>query len=383
MNVFVEVFAIRRLANQGGDGQAVATKVSWSLAVAAVAVLGVTVGLAGHHNAGGEPVEDSSALLQQKLDDLKPGETLVLDQQTYLHDKVIKVSVPGVHIDGNGARLQATNDATSSIQITAPGVTLTDVTLAAPTTGERWTGLDQHKLVIEADNVTVGNVTIIGSAAAGVFVHHANNFRLDDVRVEDTRADGIHVTGASRNGQINNPTTARTGDDGVAVVSYSDDPGPCADIVVNSPVVNGTRWGRGVSVVGGEHVSIQNLRVSETSGAGVYIAAEGGPQFYTRSASAVDVSGGTVTSTNVNPEVVQGAVLVYAGKAGENVSNITVSGLTSSDTAESAERNMGSWSTVEASATSRFAISARKQTRSAGHRHQHLRRWLHTYRASR
>ena len=202
-------------------------------------------------------------------------------------------------------------------------------------------GLDQHKLVIDAANVTVGNVTIIGSAAAGVFVHHANNFQLDDVRVEDTRADGIHVTGASRNGQINIPTTARTGDDGVAVVSYSDDPGPCADIVINSPVVNGTRWGRGVSVVGGEHVSIQNLRVSETSGAGVYIAAEGGPQFYTRSVECFDVSGGTVTSTNVNPEVVQGAVLVYAGKAGENVSNITVSGLTISDTAESAERNIG------------------------------------------
>ncbi|MCV7171923.1 right-handed parallel beta-helix repeat-containing protein [Mycobacterium manitobense] len=312
-----------------------------SSAAAVVAVLAVAAGLAGDCVAVGDPLEDSSALLQREFDQLKPGEALTLDRETFNHDSVLHIDVPGVRIDGNGARLQATNDETSSVQITAPGVTLTNVTLSAPPSGRRWTGLDQHKLVVRANDVTVRGVVVDGSAAAGVFVQGAENFRIDGVTVEDTRADGIHVTGGSGNGQINNPATARTGDDGVAVVSYADDAASCADIVVNSPVVNGTRWGRGVSVVGGENVSIRNLHVDGTSGAGVYIASEGGPQYYTRSAHAIDVSGGTVTNANVNPGVIQGAVLVYAGNASEDVSNVSVSDLTISNTAKTAQRNIG------------------------------------------
>jgi DUF971 family protein len=308
---------------------------------AAISCLAVALAWSSGYVAGGDAADDSTAALQARLDQLQPGETLILEDRTYLHSGVIQIRVPGVRIDGNGATLQATNDETSSVQITAPGVSLANLSLSAPLAGQRWTGLDQHKLVVGANDVTVSDVTITGSAGAGVFVNGAHNFQIDRVNVQDTRADGIHTTGGSSNGRINNPIIARTGDDGVAVVSYSDDAAPCISIVIDSPVINGTRWGRGVSVVGGENVSIRNLNVVQTSGAGVYIAAEGGPQFYTRSVSDVDVSGGVVTGANVDPDVVQGSVLVYAGHTGESVTNVTVSDLAISSTAATAQRNVG------------------------------------------
>jgi Right handed beta helix region len=311
----------------------------WKTVVVAVAI--AIIGFMGGFVAEGAPPDDSTAALQARFDQLRPGDTLTLDRQTYLHSGVLQIRVPAVRIDGNGATLLATNDETSSVQIEAAGVSLANLNLTASLAGERWTGLNQHKLVVAANDVTVTNVTITGSAGAGVFVDAANNFQLDRVTVRDTRADGIHVTGGSSNGRVNNPTTEQTGDDGVAVVSYTDDPEPCRNIVVNSPLVNGTRWGRGVSVVGGENISLRNLKVSQTSGAGVYIASEGGPQFYTRSVNAVDVSGGSVTAANVNPSVVQGAVLVYAGNARQSVSNVTVSNLIISSTAAPAGFNVG------------------------------------------
>lgn len=308
---------------------------------AAIASLCVALGLVSGTVADGDAVEDSTAALQAQFDQLQAGDTLTLDSQTYLHSGVIQIRVPGVHVDGNGATLRATNDETSSVQIAAPGVSLSNLTLAAAPTGHRWTGLDQHKLVVGADDVSVSNVTITGAAAAGVFINGAHNFQIGGVHVQDTRADGIHMTGASSGGRINHPIIARTGDDGVAVVSYSDDAAPCRNIVIDSPVINGTRWGRGVSVVGGENVSIRNINVVRTSGAGVYIAAEGGPQFYTRSVNDVDVSGGVVTGANVDPDVVHGAVLVYSGHTGESVKNVTVSNLAISSTALTAHRNVG------------------------------------------
>jgi hypothetical protein len=306
----------------------------------AIGAFSVALALVDTQIAMPSPLADSTAALQARFDQLKPGETLKLDRTTYQHSGVIQLRVPDVQIDGNGATLQATNDETSAVQITAGGVSLTNLNLTAPLEGTRWASLNQHRLVIQASGVTVSDVTITGSAAAGVFVDGASNFKLNRVTVRNTRADGIHMTNGSNNGQVNNSTTEWTGDDGVAVVSYGNQQQPCHDIVINSPTVSGTTWGRGLTVVGGENISYRNIRVSQSNAAGVYIASEGSP-WYTRSVNQVDVSGGTVTGANTNPQVAQGAVLVYSGNAGQSVSDVAISGLTVSGEPSSAEGNVG------------------------------------------
>jgi Right handed beta helix region len=298
----------------------------------------------GGHLAKGDPPGGSTAALQAKFDQLKPGETLTLQPGTYQHSEIIYIRVPGVRINGNGATLQATNDATSGVWIVADNVSVSNLKLTAPLSGPRYYGTDQHKIVVGANGVTLSDITITGSASIGVYIA-GSNFRLDRVTIRDTRADGIEISAGASNGQVNNSTTERTGDDGFAVVTYTEQllgyhTEPCRNIIINSPVVNGTTGGgRGILVQGGENIVIHNIRVSQTSLAGVYISSVGDP-FFTQSTNGVEVSGGSVTGGNVAPSVVMGAVAVSSDHGGYGVTNVTISDLTIIDTPPSAKSNI-------------------------------------------
>ncbi len=313
-------------------------------AVAAVVTLATGVVLAPA--ASGIPPGDATAHLQAELDQLAPGQTLVLEPGTYQHSDILTIRVPGVQIDGNGATLVATNDARSGLQIWADGVSIRNMNLAAPLAGQRYYGTDQHKLLVRADGVTLSNVTITGSAAAGVYIAGASNFRLDQVTVRDTRADGIAMSAGSSAGQVNNALTERTGDDGISVVSYTDryrgyrGP-PCRDIVIDSPVVNGTTQARGLIVSGGENIVFRNINVSNTSSAGVLITSQADPIF-TSPVNGVEISGGSITNANTAPRVMKGAIAVYSGYL--PIAGVRISDLTIADTPATAERNI----TVEA-----------------------------------
>ena len=298
---------------------------------------------------------DTTKALQDIFDSLKEGDSLTLEARTYEHSGVLKIRTEGVNIVGNGATLQATNDATSSVQILADNVSVSNLNLTPPLTGDRYSALEQQKLVVQGNGVTVTDVSINGSAAGGVFVYGASNFTLTRVHVSNTRADGIHMTNGANNGTVNNPVVTASGDDGVAVVSYQGDRGGiCHDIIVNAPTVNGTTWGRGISVVGGQNISYRNINVSNTSSAAVYIADEGSPWF-SHSVNHVDVTGGTVTGANHNRGVVHGAVLVYSSNGGQGVNDVTISGLTIVATSASAQRNVAIG--VDAGTVSNIKIS--------------------------
>ena len=288
---------------------------------------------------------DETTALQSMFDNVKPGATLTLDRRVYHHGGVVTITVPNVHIEGNGATLAATNDLTSAVLIRSNGVSMSNLNLTAPIGGPRYSGQEQSKLyVLHADGVRLNDITITGSAGAGVLLDGASDFVLNRVTVRDSRADGIHMTRGSSNGQVNNSVTERTGDDGFAVVSYGpkfgfSDP-PCRNITIESPVVNGTTYGQGVTVRGGENITYRNVRVSGTSGAGVFIDTEGAP-FFLQSVNGVTVEGGTVTGAN--NVGVMGAVAVYGANPDVVTSNVTLSNLTIANTPESAQRNIAVW----------------------------------------
>lgn len=285
------------------------------------------------------PAGDNTAALQAIFDGIPAGGTLTLNKQAYQHSGVLKIKNAGVKIDGNGSTITATNDPTSAVYILGNNVSLSNVTLGAPLTGQRYTAPDQHKLVIQGSGDTVSDVSINGSAGAGVFVYGASNFTLNRINVKSSRADGIHMTNGSNNGTVNSPVTEATGDDGVAVVSYTGEP-VCHDIVINSPTVKSNTFGRGISVVGGQNISYRNISVANTYGAGVYIATEAG-SLPTLAVNTVDVTGGTVTNANNNTAIVHGALLVYNGNGNYSINNVTLSGLTVANTPAAAQRNAG------------------------------------------
>ncbi|MBV9090029.1 MAG: right-handed parallel beta-helix repeat-containing protein [Mycobacteriaceae bacterium] len=312
--------------------------------VVLVVICFVVAAGASRNLAHGAPPGDSTAALQARFDQLKPGETLNLEPGTYQHSGEIYIRVPGVQIDGNGATLQATNDPTSAVWVTADNVTVSNLNLTAPQGGPRQDSTDRSKLVVGANGVTLRDVTITGSSSVGVFIGGAKNFRLDRVTVRDTRADGIQITAGSSDGEINDSTTERTGDDGFAVLGYSEQKlgyhsEPCRNITINSPVVHGTTWSRGIVVAGGEDIHIHNISVSNTSLAGVFIAAVGDP-FFMQSSNGVEVTGGTVTGANMTPGFPMGAVTVSSDYAGHGVANAVISDLTITDTAPTANGNV-------------------------------------------
>ena len=289
----------------------------------------------------GDGVHDDTAALRRAFSVPGAGRTVVVPAgRTFRYTSVLRVTTPGLVVTGGGTLL-ATDEEHSSLQLDADGVVLdhVDVTLRGAT--HRWGTFDQMLLaVIDHDHVVVRDVRVTGSAAAGVYLWGAGDFRLERVAVTDSRADGIHITGPSHDGRVIAPVVTRSGDDGVAVVSYLADGRPVARVSVEHPVVRTTTWGRGLSVVGGTDITYTGIDVDHADAAAVYIAAEGDPWF-TFAPVHVRVLGGTITAANVDRGVDHGAVLVYDGRAGTLLDGIEVRDLAIDGTRASASRQLG------------------------------------------
>lgn len=321
--------------------------------VAGVLVLALVVGLVvwlltrpetvrpEDFGAVGDGVADDTAALQTTLDALEPGQRLELAEgSTYTHADVLVLTVPDVHVTGGG-ELRATDEERSSFRVEADDVEISDLLLTVPETTRRWDATEQQRLLLRGTTgVEVHDVTVRGSAAAGIFLDGASSdFLLEDVVVEGTRADGIHVSGGSHDGRVVDATTRDTGDDGIAVVSYAQDGAPSARVEVESPVVRGSA-ARGLSVVGGEDVTWTDVDVEGTGAAGVYVAAEGEP-YFTTSVARVVLDGGRVADANTDEGIDHGAVLVYDGSSESSVSDVTVEDLEVVGTRASASRQVG------------------------------------------
>lgn len=292
----------------------------------------------------GDGRSDDTEALQAAVAALVPGETLTLPAgKVYRHSQVLTIATPDITLAGTGTLL-ATDEEQSAVYLAADGITVDGPTFAMADTTGRWVAFEQMKLRLgRFDGITVRNVVIEGSAAAGLYVGGATHFSLTNVTVKNTRADAIHMTGGAAYGTLTNPRVVNPGDDGVAVVSYLNDGAQVHDITVESPRVEGQKWGRGLSVVGGYNVTYRNAYVYKSAGAGIYIAAEN--EFGTYGVDNVTVSGAQLIGCNQqadvdaadrpSPEsgrVVHGAVMVYNSRSAATVSNVTMQNLVIKDT---------------------------------------------------
>jgi Malectin domain/Pectate lyase superfamily protein len=291
----------------------------------------------------GNGVTDDTVALQKAFDSAPAGTAVYLAAgKVYAHSALLYMRTNGLHVTGPGVLL-ATKEATSSVWIQADNVLVDGgVVFRTASTTQRWGAWEQMGVRLDGHTgITLRNITVDGSAAAGIYVGGASShFTLDHVTVENTRADGIHMTEGANSGQVISPTVINSGDDGVAIVSYTSDGAPDSNITVTSPRVLGTTWGRGLSVVGGSNITETNIDVENSDAAAVYIAAEGSPWF-TAAPRNVTITGGTITNANTDPTIDHGAVLVLAGETGPTPTNVTVSGLTITNTRATASRDIG------------------------------------------
>lgn len=281
---------------------------------------------------------DDTAAIQRALNSLREGEWLVFPPGKYLHNKSLQVNVKGTKLWGDGALLHGTNPADQALWIRADNVhvyrfTKTAVTESRRTTpwesgiaifGQQNGALPVYGTVIRGNRLTYagapGTNLQASASSAGIFLYKARNFLVAENTVERSLSDGIHMTGASRNGRVLNNVVRENGDDMIAVVSYignnwtssalSDrywldrtrEASEVRDVLIANNDVSGQYWGRGVSVVGGSNVTIQNNRISRTTGAAaIYLARE--QVYHTFGDYNILVTGNTIDDNQYSPPV--------------------------------------------------------------------------------
>jgi len=284
------------------------------------------------YGAVGDGRANDTAALAATATALVAGDTLQLSG-SYRHSSTVKITKSGVRVNGGG-QLIGTDPRSCSLVIAANDITVEDISLTVLAT-VRQASLESATLLVGSLGPVRGfRARRLHLDGSGLMMRgRSYGFVLEDILVTGSLGDGIHMTDGVHNGLILRPTVLHAGDDGVAVVSYLSNPAPCSDIEIRNPRVRDVYHGRGISVVGGTRVRINDLDVSQTSGAAVYIACEDNVDWRTYAPRDVTVRGGLVTAANTTaPAPDHGAVLVVNESTNRPIQGVRVSGLVIRDT---------------------------------------------------
>jgi hypothetical protein len=158
---------------------------------------------------------------------------------------------------------------------------------------------NQSDLIFSGFSITAQNGVGVTSSEndSGLRLTYVNRYLIDDIRFSkitgaallqrhcsyglitrgltvDCWHDSFHVTGSSKSIVYLAPRVVNGGDDGIAIVGYQKDGVRPSGITVVAPEINGTKYARGIAVVGAQNVVVQSPRVSRTRAAGVYVSAD-------------------------------------------------------------------------------------------------------------
>ncbi|MCQ4086305.1 right-handed parallel beta-helix repeat-containing protein [Saccharibacillus sp. JS10] len=266
--------------------------------------------------------------------------TLSIPAGEFSLSKILKID--GITVVGAGKEstvLVSTDPNGGSIDLSGDGVQLRNLTHTYQTTVPRGNGShDKNSITVRgATNFVIDNVRVNKSSTAGIMMAYgSNNGVVSNNTVENTNADGIHMTTESHHITVENNTVMGVGDDGIAVVSYDTSPSPVNNIKIRGNQIGNFSKARGISVVGGTDVWIENNKVADTMMAGVYISVEG--SYNTLNVDRVKVVNNTIHNTGIQSPQNHPNVLVYAGKG--NIDHIEFIGNMITD---GAHRGIGIW----------------------------------------
>lgn len=247
----------------------------------------------------------------------------------FRHSQTLELN--GVPMRGAGARsvLQASDAAHCAVILGGDGAQLKEVQLRVENASNRLTTPESAAVWVRGANFVLDGVTVSGAGSAGIFVQGGRGSanapsQIVNCFVTGTQADGIHLTNAARFVHVAGNVVTGVGDDCIAVVSYLSDGKMCGDISVADNIVASNRWGRGLSVVGGERVSLLRNRIGDAFGAGIYLAAETG-EYNTFGPQEVLVEDNVIAGSCRRAELGQAGIHLY-GNAAHPARAITIRG---------------------------------------------------------
>ncbi|WP_321811194.1 MULTISPECIES: glycosyl hydrolase family 28-related protein [unclassified Burkholderia] len=172
------------------------------------------------------------------------------------------------------------------------------------------------------------------SASAGALMRSCVNGKVFGNTLLNIWHDGIHVTKASSDITITNNEVINGGDDAFAVVGYfNEGVRPRRVTIANNRVV-GTKYARGIAIVGAQDITVADNQIYNPMGAGIYVASELTSVYQSYGNDNVTVANNVLDSCGVqsnigaianapNGPIGYGALAVTA-TAGFNNSNITI-----------------------------------------------------------
>ena len=266
-----------------------------------------------------DDARDDTDAIQRALDAMQAGQTLIFAPGRYLISHSLHVRRPGVTLMGPKAVIHATNPDDQALLIEADNTTVASLSFTAVTQGRR-TMARHSRIAVYAEasagvyrpvyNTVIrdnrigaegppGTATANSSSGGGILLVRAEGFLVSGNTIARTLADGIHVTEGSRNGRILNNIVHETGDDMIGMVSYTSSSRPISpatvlanwntrvesylvrNVLVAGNQLYGPYWGRGISVVGGQSITISlNTIDNMPLAAGVFVAREAGWQTF-------------------------------------------------------------------------------------------------------
>lgn len=313
--------------------------------VAPVKVLDIT---AAPYGAKGDGVFDNTAAINQALADAAaaaPKKNVYAPAGTFAHSGVLHDS--GVVFFGAGAKtvFQALDPAEGSIELTGVGGAIQNCTLVSPAARNRLSSSHSAAICVNGAvrftiaKVSIGMGNVTGAASAGILCADRSSSlgTITGNQISNTLADGIHMTAGARDTVVKGNTLTNIGDDMVAVVSYLKDGAVVSRVRIEGNHCVSQTNGRGISVVGGEGVTIDHNTIESSDVAGIYLASE--DSYNTYAPRDVRVTNNTIRNANQKHAVTHGGIYVFGRTATVNgtlvhylAQNITISGNTLTDT---------------------------------------------------
>jgi hypothetical protein len=224
---------------------------------------------------------DDTAALQAALDAVGAaggGEVLLAPGDFGYSDNLVVRARTTLRAQG-GARLVARNPERSSVFLEGADVAVREVTIVGNAQGRSSSDRAMGLRGGGCTGLTIDGVTVRAVAGGGILLRDCAGFRITGCLIEDTFADGIHLTERSRQGIVSGNRCLATGDDGIACVGYQKDGDVVSHVAITGNLVAGGK-ARGIACLGAHHVSIAGNVITGMAAAGIYLAQENNYQTY-------------------------------------------------------------------------------------------------------
>jgi Pectate lyase superfamily protein len=185
-----------------------------------------------------------------------------------------RFGLDSVSMSGDGAIsiLIAPDPPNSHIYLRGSGSSLRNLTPKV-----RSSGHDHSNFAIYVDRTRdflIEAVELTGGNAGGIYNSGGSDGRIIHNQIQSTLADAIHDTDGAHGIIIADNIVRHAGDDMIAVVSYSNERVVHNVLIQNNDLMDSTS-SRGISVVGGQGITIQgNMVVRTDCCVGIWLASE-------------------------------------------------------------------------------------------------------------